>query len=444
MKLKTLLMAAFAVVMAGIVYQTSVQALDSTRDCDQYAIIHCGTMSAEEARNKYDQGSVVFQSFGISRADIGGDIREGVVHRNGDVTVGGRVVATGAVTAIRNMSGGTPIAGTNAARHPTSRMADDQTAMVKFDANGKFLFAIMKPCGNPVSAQPKQPEPEPSALCKALAATPVSRTTFRLTGQAEAKNGATINAYNFVVKDNSGKIVDRNRVETSNQQAGYTTTALTPGTYRAELVVNTSLGARDGSQCTASFTVAPEPTQPSYVCESLTVKALSRTSFSFTAKYVLKGATLKYITYVIRDSNGTELSRSRNATYTQEKPGAYTVQAYVTVNVNNTEKTVTAPACKAPFSVIPANQPFCPIPGKQHLPPNSPECVENCPIPGKEHLPKNSPECVEAPVVTTTTELPSTGPTETFLQFLGLSSLVGSGGYYFMSRKQLLTAWMNR
>ena len=425
MKLKTLVVAAFAVVMAGIVYQTSVQALDSTRDCDQYAIIHCGAMSAEEARNKYDQGSVVFQSFGISRADIGGDIREGVVHRNGDVTVDGRVIATGAVTAIRNMSGGTPIPGTNAARHPTSRMADDQTAMVKFDANGKFLFAIMKPCGNPVSAQPKQPEPEPSALCKALAATPISRTTFRLTGQAEAKNGATINAYNFVVKDNTGKIVDRNRVETSNQQAGYTTTALTPSTYRAELVVNTSLGARDGNQCTASFTVAPEPTQSSYVCESLTVKALSRTSFSFTTKYALKGATLKYITYVIRDSNGTELSRSRNATYTQEKPGAYTVQAYVTVNVNNTEKTVTAPACKAPFSVIPANQPFCPIPGKQHLP-------------------KNSPECAEAPVVTTTTELPSTGPTETFLQFLGLSSLVGSGGYYFMSRKQLLTAWMNR
>lgn len=446
MKLKLLFMAAFAVLTLGVVYQTAAKALDSTRDCDQYAIIRCGTMSVEEAHNKYDQGSVVFQSFGISKASINGEFKDGIVHRNGDVTVGGKVVATGAITAIRNLSGGSPIANTNAARYPTSRMSDDQTALVKLDENGKFLFAIMKPCGNPVSAQPKQPEIPPSALCKALSATPISRSTFRLTGQAEAKNGALINAYNFVVKDKMGKVVDRNRVETHNQQATYTTTSLEAGTYRAELVVNTSLGPRDGNQCTANFTVTPTPTQPSYVCESLSVKALSPTSFSFTTKYTLKDATLKYITYVVRDANGSELSRSRNTTYTQGEAGSYTVQAYVTVGVNNSEKTVTAPACKAPFEVIPPSQPHCTVPGKEHLPPDSPECAY-CTVPGKQDLPKDSPECVEAPITPTTTtptDLPQTGPTETFLQFLGLSSLVGSAGYYFVSRRQLLTAWMNK
>ena len=450
MKLKSLLIAAFAVVSVGLVYQTTVNALDTTRDCDQYAIIHCGTMTVNEARNKYGEGSKVFQSFGISKANISGDFKNGVVHRNGNVTVGGKIVATGAVTAIRNMPGGTPIAGTNAARHPTSRMGDDQTALVKLDANGKFLFAIMKPCGNPVSAQPKQPEPkpEPKAVCKALSATSISRTQFRLNADAETKNGATISGYTFVVKDAAGKTLQRERVATKNQRASTKVTVTAPGKYRAEVTVDTSLGKKRGQQCTANFTVAPEPTQPSYVCESLSVTALSRTSFSFTTTYALTGANLKYITYVVTDDKGNEISRSRDATYTQTTPGAYNVQAYVTVEVNNTEKTVTAPTCKAPFTVLPEDSPHCPIPGKEHLPPNSPECVENCPIPGKEHLPKNSPECVETPPITpptpTTPELPQTGPAETLIQFLGLGSLVGSGGYYFFSRKQLLAAWMSK
>lgn len=40
----------------------------------------------------------------------------------------------------------------------------------------------------------------------------------------------------------------------------------------------------------------------------------------------------------------------------------------------------------------------CPIPGKEHLPKDSPDCKEEeemCPIPGKEHLPKDSDQCKE-------------------------------------------------
>ena len=45
----------------------------------------------------------------------------------------------------------------------------------------------------------------------------------------------------------------------------------------------------------------------------------------------------------------------------------------------------------------------CPIPGKEHLPKNSPDCAY-CPVPGKEHLSKDSSDCNETPV-----ELPQTG-----------------------------------
>lgn len=172
MKVRTILMAMFAVISIGFLSQTPASALDNTRDPDQYAVIYNGTMTVNEAHSKYDEGAKIFQSFGISKADLAsGRFVEGIVHRNGNVTVNGDIVATGAVTAIRNMSGGTPIVGTNAARYPTSRMADDQTAFVKLDRNGRFLFAIMKPCGNPVTATPP-PAPKPSAICKVLEATP--------------------------------------------------------------------------------------------------------------------------------------------------------------------------------------------------------------------------------------------------------------------------------
>lgn len=72
------------------------------------------------------------------------------------------------------------------------------------------------------------------------------------------------------------------------------------------------------------------------------------------------------------------------------------------------------------------------------------EPKDNCPIPGKEHLPKNSPDCKEIPVVPPVTppvtpetpaELPTTGATENIVALLGLGSLIASVGYYVASRR---------
>lgn len=64
---------------------------------------------------------------------------------------------------------------------------------------------------------------------------------------------------------------------------------------------------------------------------------------------------------------------------------------------------------------------------------------ENCPIPGKEHLPKDSTECVETPVTPETpTELPTTGPAETLLSVIGLGALIASIGYYISSRRAII------
>lgn len=142
---------------------SSVSAIvDNTPDCnDGVAVINCGAFSPNQLREKASHGDIprIYNALGVSQNDLRGDYVDGIVWRDGRVTVGGKTVATGAMTAGRNF-GGTPIAGTNAGIYPTSRFATEgQTAFVRI-VDGKFDFAVIKACGNPVRANPT-PTPEP-------------------------------------------------------------------------------------------------------------------------------------------------------------------------------------------------------------------------------------------------------------------------------------------
>lgn len=161
-KLVSLVLAVFGVTALGVAPMANAAPVDDSRDCDKYAVVYCGTMSPEEAREKYGQKdhTKVFQSMGISRSDLNGSFRDGVVYQDGRVVVGGKTVATGAQMAARGL-GGTPIGGTSASKVSVSAMGSAQTAMVKMN-NGKFVYAVMKPCGNPVTATPpKEPPVKP-------------------------------------------------------------------------------------------------------------------------------------------------------------------------------------------------------------------------------------------------------------------------------------------
>lgn len=147
--------------------------VDNDPDCDNVAIIRCGAFNANVMREKASQGDVprIYNALGVSQDDLRGNYVDGIVWRDGRVTVGGKTVATGAMTAGRNF-GGTPIAGTNAGIYSTSRFATEgQTAFVRM-VDGKFDFAVIKACGNPVRANPTppptpepQPEPEMIKVC---------------------------------------------------------------------------------------------------------------------------------------------------------------------------------------------------------------------------------------------------------------------------------------
>lgn len=406
--------------------------VDNTRDCDNVAIIRCGVMTENELRAEYDKNTYgdipkVYSAFGISRADLNGSFVDGVVWRNGNVTVDGKVVATGAMTAGRNF-GGTPIPGTEGAgKYPTSKfVTEGQTAHVRM-VNGKFAFAVIKTCGNPVTATPPKDEPKPEFKCVDLVVKEISRTKREFTAVAEAKNGATIEKYEFGFGDGFG-------ITTTNKT--YTYDYKKTGTFKASVVVHVKVNGEikkvNGEQCTAPVTIKQE-VKPLYACTSLMARLISKENhtYAFDLKYTAEGgATLRDVDFAFGDGtsqNGVTPSQLGNVQHSFPKSGSYTTIATLHFTIPGTT-TVQDKKCQVTFDISPE---ACPL--NPSLPKDSPDC-QPCPLPGKEHLPKNSPDCKEAPQV-----LASTGPTDMILGGIGLSSLTAAGYYWRASRSRLIT-----
>lgn len=351
---------------------TPAGAIDSSRDCDKYAIVHCGTMSTSEIKDKYNNGdnNRVFSAFGIEKSDIEGDIRSGVVYQDGRVVVDGKTVATDAIMAARHL-GGSAISGSETAKKVSvSKMSEAQTAFVKFDANGRFEWAIMKPCGNPVTATPTKPKPEPAAICKALNTTSLSRTEYRLDATATTENGATIQSYSFTVKNSAGTTTATETITTTGLTTSYTLKNLQPGTYTAKVVVKTSVGDKTSANCEKIFTVAPPEKKPIKVCE-------------LTSKNI--------ITIDEKDFDNSRHSR----------------------NLDD---------CK---EITPVKVEVCEVATKKIIVINEADFDSN------KHS-KNLNDCKET---ATPVELPETGIIDTASKLFGLTSLAGSSAYYVFSRR---------
>ena len=249
-------------------------AIDRNPDCDGYAIIRCGTDSPANVRAEYDsfgtsnsngftgrQADIqkIFSALGVSRADLNGtlgnEFQMGVVYQNGDVVVGDKVVARNAKMAARNL-GGTAIAGSNAGIVSVSKMGSAQAAIVKFK-DGKFVMAVMTPCGNPVSATPVTP---PSAKCEGLDKNKISRNEFSFDGRASVKGDAKIKSYTFTVRDSKDNVVATKVVKTDNLKANSgKMTFAKAGTYKVRLTVNSTAGNDlTSADCVKEFTVTPE------------------------------------------------------------------------------------------------------------------------------------------------------------------------------------------
>jgi hypothetical protein len=234
------------IALAGAMGNTASAVVDNDPDCDNVAIIRCGVFSESAMREKASQNDVprVFNALGVSQADLKGKFVDGIVWRDGRVTVGNKTVATGAMTAGRNF-GGTPIPNTNnAGIYPTSKfVTEGQTAFVKMKADGTFDFAVIKACGNPVKATPKKvkeetpnptPQETPKVECIGLTADRIGTTNrYTFTARATMSGGAKIEKYEFGFGDGMGITVAEN---------AYTYEYKQPGNYKASVVVHYKAG----------------------------------------------------------------------------------------------------------------------------------------------------------------------------------------------------------
>lgn len=382
--------------------------LSGPTNCDSNAVVYCGAGSVSQLVGKYRGGDGrnsaasiqhIFGYFGISAADINGmgsgseHVIAGQVTKSGDVYGGGKLLATGALTGGRSyIAGSTRVSegGTTFYTRPpsVSFLSNSLSAYVVMH-NGRFAFAILASCGNPVTARPKvTPPPPPPAPTKpkpkpapAPKPTPPSKPAKQVS--TNVCSGNTTNTANG--NTNSGTI-----------QTGNCST---------NVVNNTT-------------TTTPPPA-PAPVCEALGVSANAERTITINNFQ----ATANGWTYVAADVNwgdGNTASGVANPVglnHQYQADGAYTVNVLVHFQKDGQSTTVDGPACQQQVTFAAAAAPSV-------SPPPAP--------------PTPTSAAVETAAPAAPTTLVNTGP-GTVPEILGLfsvSSILSALGYrYFLVRR---------
>jgi hypothetical protein len=158
----------------GSIRPAHALSIDTPRDCDDYAVIRCGSLTTGELKKDYNTAGVadIYNHFGISASDINTIDTVavmGTVYDSGKIMVKDKVVATDAITAARlNVNGSSKVheGGTTFyVRHLKISWSHKQAPAYVVMKNGEFKFAILASCGNPLigNAVPApKPTPQPT------------------------------------------------------------------------------------------------------------------------------------------------------------------------------------------------------------------------------------------------------------------------------------------
>ncbi len=134
------------------------------RDCDSNAVIYCGATSTDELITKLQKGDSrhsgaelqsIMNAQAISVDKLkSGDIQTGFVYSDGHVTAEGKRVATGAMSFGRQNLAGSTSAGSLWKRPTGASFQSDRLPAFIYMPGGRFAWAIIMNCGNPVVATP--------------------------------------------------------------------------------------------------------------------------------------------------------------------------------------------------------------------------------------------------------------------------------------------------
>jgi hypothetical protein len=352
-------LAALAVVVSGIALfgflNTNSEAA-IPRDCDNNAIIKCGSETASELAKDYKANkselSKIYSSYGITESEVlsaGSKSKMGRVYKDGTVKVDGKVVATNAYSIGRENFGSSKkitIGGKTYYERSTktSFVTDSISAFVFFDANGDFKAAILTACGNPVRAT------KPVYTCENLTKTAVAgyRNRYQLVAKASAKNGANIDSYTFDMGDGTKKTA-----ATSNTSANYTHQYTKPGNYTAKVTVKVKINNSYYKETTSKSCAVPVTvTAPSYACTSLALIDQKKNTVTLKASATASnGAEVTGYNYDFGDGE-TKDNASATETHTYEKAGEYTAKVAAVVTIDGKEtKEVSGENCEVKIVV---------------------------------------------------------------------------------------------
>jgi hypothetical protein len=275
-----LLLASSAVTLITVIgLQPLVSAQDisissSAQNCDSNAVIWCGAGSVSQLQNRYRNGDghnsaasiqAIYNHFGISGSDISAMSSNSVTVESGLVTDQGNVLgdknnnllATGAMTAGRqNMPGSTRHQSGSTVfftRPPSVSFQSHTLSAFVVIMNGKFAFAILSSCGNPVIATAHmtptptpQPTPHPTPT-PTPTPTPQPTTVSICNGSNSATVTATNNAAAGAAQGNCSTNIVNNTVVTTPGTPTCDQLGLTQGGNRTVTINNFMTTANGGS-----------------------------------------------------------------------------------------------------------------------------------------------------------------------------------------------------
>ena len=207
---------------------------------------------------------------------------------------------------------------------------------------------------------------QPVYTCDSFTLTLLRDRTYKFETKATAKNGAVIKFYEYNFGDNTTVL--------QTDAASVEHTYAADGNYVANVKVTFEVDGKlvtvGGTEnCSKSLSMLT-----SYTCDSFTLTLVRDRTYKFETKASAKGsATIKGYEYNFGDNTEVVKTDKNTVEHTYAKDGTYTSVVTVVFMVDGQEKKVTNDNCKKTVS-FEHNKPMCDLPGKGHLPKDSPEC----------------------------------------------------------------------
>lgn len=223
--LMAVLLTAFGAAAIGV-QQYASEANVNAAACSDNDIVRCGTHNYGDITRAYDENKhgdvrAIFDHYWIKRTlPAGAQVYDGQANPDGTVTANGRVVAKNASSIGRQaINHSKPIAINGKTYYETSHedgkaFANPNAslaALVVLDADGNFMYALVKACGNPIYATPvppPAPEPKEIQVCDLDTKQVVTINEDQFDSSRHSKNLDECKQVNIQVCDlESGKVV---------------------------------------------------------------------------------------------------------------------------------------------------------------------------------------------------------------------------------------------